>query len=398
MAQNSDLFSKRPSKDFSRNSKLSFEKIISILLTMQGKSISNELLDFFNYEQNTPSASAFVQARNKLAPHTMQTLFQRFVSASDVHETYKGFSLLAADGSEFPIPQNKEALHLNAIYDIQNNIYVDSIVENVKDCDEQSALTQMIDRSAIKSAIILADRGYESYNTLAHAQEKGWKFLFRVKDGIGGIVSGLELPKSEEFDKKFDLKLTFRQNKIFKDDKNVKKLHPEHRFDFLIKAENKKLPVEFFKLSFRVVRLKISDKTIETLITNLDFPPDELKKIYNMRWSIETSFRDLKYTLKTLKIHAKNLEYARHEIFAGLIMYNFSALINSQAVLENKQRKHVYKPNFSAVVKISREYFLDKLKLEVMEQLTSKLILPVRKGRNNPRKTLPKPKVSFMYR
>ena len=135
------------------------------------------------------------------------------------------------------------------------------------------------------------------------------------------------------------------------------------------------MPVEFFKLSFRVVRLKISDKTIETLITNLDFPPDELKKIYNMRWSIETSFRDLKYTLKTLKIHAKNLEYARHEIFAGLIMYNFSA-----------------------VVKISREYFLDKLKLEVMEQLTSKLILPVRKGRNNPRKILPKPKVSFMYR
>ena len=100
----------------------------------------------------------------------------------------------------------------------------------------------------------------------------------------------------------------------------------------------------------------------------------------------------------TLKIHSKNLEYARHEIFAGLIMYNFSALINSQVVLENKQRKHVYKPNFSAAVKISREYFLDKLKLEVMEQLMSKMILPVRKGRNNPRKILPKPKVSFMYR
>ena len=65
----------------------------------------------------------------------------------------------------------------------------------------------MIDRSKINSAIILADRGYESYNTLAHAQEKGWKFLFRVKDGIGGIVSGLEVPNNEEFDLKFDLKL-----------------------------------------------------------------------------------------------------------------------------------------------------------------------------------------------
>ena len=36
-----------------------------------------------------------------------------------------------------------------------NNIYVDSIVENVKVCDEQSALNQMIDRSEIKTAIIL---------------------------------------------------------------------------------------------------------------------------------------------------------------------------------------------------------------------------------------------------
>ena len=47
-------------------------------------------------------------------------------------------------------------LHINAVYDIQKKIYVDSIVENVKDCYEQSALTQMIDRSEIKTAIILA--------------------------------------------------------------------------------------------------------------------------------------------------------------------------------------------------------------------------------------------------
>ena len=242
MTQNSASFSKRPGKDFSRKSRLSFYQTVSILLVMQGKNISDELLNFFDYKLDTPSASAFVQARNKLAPHTMQTLFQRFVSVSEVHETYKGFRLLAADGSEFSVSQNKDGLHLNAIYDIQNNIYVDGIVENVKVCDEQSALTQMIDRSEINSAIILVDRGYEGYNTLTHAQEKGWKFLFRVKDGIGGIVSGLDLPNTEEFDMKFDLKLTYRQNKSLKTDKNVKKVKSGHRFDFLTKAETMKAP------------------------------------------------------------------------------------------------------------------------------------------------------------
>lgn len=394
MEANSNLFSKRPGKDFSRKSKLSFAKTVSILLAMQGKTISDELLNFFDYQLDTPSASAFVQARNKLAHNTMQTLFQRFVSVSEVYETYKGFRLLAADGSEFSVPQNKDGLHLNVIYDIQNNIYVDSIVENVKVCDEQSALTQMIDRSKINSAIILADRGYESYNTLAHAQEKGWKFLFRVKDGIGGIVSGLEVPNNEEFDLNFDLKLTYHQNKSFKNDKNVRKLHSTHRFDFL----TKNAPIEFFNLSFRVVRLKISDKTIETLITNLDFPPDELKEIYNMRWGIETSFRNLKHTLKTVKFHSKSLEYARHEIFAGLIMYNFSALISTQTVLKSRKGKHIYKANFSKVIKISMKYFCDKLKLKEVKKLIEKFILPVRKGRSNPHKILPKTKENFMYR
>ena len=94
MEENTGLFSRRPGKDFSRNSKLTLQKTVSILLAMQGKSISNELLDFFDFDPNTPSASAFVQARNKLAPNAIQTLFQRFVRECDVHGTYVSGCLL----------------------------------------------------------------------------------------------------------------------------------------------------------------------------------------------------------------------------------------------------------------------------------------------------------------
>ena len=52
-----------------------------------------------------------------------------------------------------------------------------------------------------------------------------------------------------------------------------------------------------YELSFRVVRFMISEDSYETVITNLDFPPDELMRPYAMRWGIETSFRDLKYTI-----------------------------------------------------------------------------------------------------
>jgi hypothetical protein len=39
-------------------------------------------------------------------------------------------------------------------------------------------MTTMIDRSDVKGkTIIIADRGYESYNILAHAEKKNWNYL-----------------------------------------------------------------------------------------------------------------------------------------------------------------------------------------------------------------------------
>jgi len=70
------------------------------------------------------------------------------------------------------------------------------------------------------------------------------------------------------------------------------------------------------KLSFRIVRFKISDDSYETVITNLDFPPDDLKLLYAMRWGIETSFRDLKYTIGLSAFHSKKVEHILQEIFA----------------------------------------------------------------------------------
>ena len=111
-----------------------------------------------------------------------------------------------------------------------------------------------------------------------------------------------------------------------------------------------------------------------------------------MRWRIETSFRDMKYTLNALKFHSKQIEYARHEI------YNFFMLITSSTKIKDKQCKHTCNVNFSAAVKIILRYFLDKLELFEVEVLIEKFILPIRKGRKNPRKFLLKRKAGFTYR
>lgn len=415
------LYSRRPGQDFTRKSKLGFEKTISILLAMEGRSVHNELLEQYNCSESTPSASAFVQCRSKLLPEAVETLFRRFAESYGAERTYKGYRLLAVDGSDIHIPTNPSdlnsyfvpkdnskaynLLHLNAMYDLLSHTYTDAIVEGSKVSNEQRALTRMVDRSPISVAILTADRGYEGFNSLAHVQEKGWKFLFRIKDGAGGIVSGLDLPASEEFDAFFDMHLTRKQTNeakaLLKNRNHYKRLKNEHQFDFFPNRNRKSVPVAPYALPFRIVRFRISDSTVETVITNLDsesFPPSELKKLYAMRWGIETSFRSLKYTLGLLHFHAKKVEHILQEIFARLIMYNFSELITSHVVIQKGNKKHSYKANFSAAVHICRQIFLGNVSPPLAETLIARAVSPIRPDRSSPRRLSPKCSVSFIYR
>lgn len=50
-----------------------------------------------------------------------------------------------------------------------------------------------------ENVIVVADRGYEGYNTIAHIEQKGWNYLIRVKNN-SGIVAQLSLPNTDQFD------------------------------------------------------------------------------------------------------------------------------------------------------------------------------------------------------
>ena len=99
---------------------------------------------------------------------------------------------------------------------------------------------------------------------------------------------------------------------LLKDKNHYKFLASSQRFDYLPVKSRKHDPAVFYPLSFRIVRFPVSDTTCETIITDLDaelFPAAEIKKLYAMRWGIETSFRELKYTLALLHLHAKKVDF-----------------------------------------------------------------------------------------
>lgn len=74
----------------------------------------------------------------------------------------------------------------------------------------------------------------------------------------------------------------------------------------------------------------MADSVYETLYTKLpreDFPVDVLKDLYQWRGGIETAFRERKYNVGLASLHSKKTSFVFQEIYAKLIMCNFSARI-----------------------------------------------------------------------
>ena len=416
------LFCRNPDKDFSRHRKLSFQQVIAAVLSFRNGPLNRDLLDFFGLKPDTVSSSAFIQQRSKILPEAFSSLFSCFTASACGNKCYHGLRLLAVDGSDIQIPANSQdpdsffpgtngqkpynLLHINTMYDLIQNVYIDACVQKNKVMDESRALTQMVDRSPIPKAIVIADRNYESYNNLAHIQQKGWFFLIRIRDhSHSGIAHGLSLPSTGEYDVPFNLKLTNRftnqVKSLFLDRDHYKHISRPGTFDFLPRHFDKLDPPVFFELSFRIVRFRIAPDSFETIITNLDaalFPPAVIKYLYAMRWGIETSFRHLKYTLGLLHLHAKKVDFILQEIFAKLIMYNFCELITQSVVIHQGKRKYIYAVSFTHAVLICREFFLGKLHPPFLEALFMRVLSPIRPGRNFSRKPSQKSSCCFLYR
>lgn len=81
----------------------------------------------------------------------------------------------------------------------QISYYCDFLVQGKKKLHERAALNPMIDRySDSVPAILIADRGYESFNVFAHLIQKDMKFVIRMKDIYSnGILSAYDLPDGE---------------------------------------------------------------------------------------------------------------------------------------------------------------------------------------------------------
>lgn len=72
------LFVHNPETDFTRNRKISFSDTCWFLIGLQGKSMPNEVLDFFDHSADVPTSSAFIQQRKKVLTEAWDYLYHLF--------------------------------------------------------------------------------------------------------------------------------------------------------------------------------------------------------------------------------------------------------------------------------------------------------------------------------
>ena len=406
-----------PDKDFTRDGKLSFESIVHFIIGMETGALKDEMFKHFGYSLKTATTSAMVQARSKIKYNAFEWLFHTFNDSSFKAKLFKGYRLIAIDGSTIPISYDEfdsetyranhgteikgyNAFHMTAAYDLFEHTYDDVIIQGEGVCNENSAFNDLVDRYKNKyKAIFIGDRGFESLNSFVHVMKSGNKFLIRVKDihSATSVAKSFGLPEGE-FDMDVSRILTRRNTNEIKAHLEIYKFMPKNqRFDFF-EEDNK-----FFDFKCRVVRFKISEDTYETIFTNLDredFPSEIIKELYNFRWGVETSFRELKYAIGLNAFHAKKRNSIKQEIYARLILYNFSERVIRKIKIKNLNKKYLYQVNFTRAFHILREFLNKKGRknLPDVESLIAKEILPIRPGRTDPRKVKPKSAVCFIYR
>ncbi len=108
MGEDLGAFVMDPKRDFIRNRKLPFETMVKLLFSMESGSLNSELLKHFNYAPDTASVSAFNQQRGKILPRAFQFLFHEFNRCFPREKTYRGYHLLACDGSDINIAHNPQ--------------------------------------------------------------------------------------------------------------------------------------------------------------------------------------------------------------------------------------------------------------------------------------------------
>ena len=385
--------------------------MMTMIIKKSNKSIQNSLNDMLLDlgEEVSITNSAYSQARAKLN----YTAFQEYAEmASEMfyedgeYERYKGFKLLAIDGSVITLPSSEDIAkefnpmkvrcqiesfkkeipqgRASVLFDVLNNMVIDASLTN-KNKSEENKIVVYDERTlalehleyCTKDDLVIMDRGYHGYELFAHYASKA-NFLVR-------------LPKS-----------TFSKAKFLFD------AHSQKR-DVILEVNAPKNSKEALKrehlptkMKVRFVQVILDNGTIEVLATNIldntTLKTSDFKDLYSKRWGIETYYDLIKNRLNLENFTGLTALAVKQDFYATIFLTNYEAMLtydlNEELEEKTQENKYVQKVNKAVSFNLIKHKVFDLLyndepldeMLEKMEKLFLTNTIVIRPNRpSNPR-------------
>lgn len=338
------LARKRP-EDFTRSRAMGFEELILHILTSLKCSTAASLRRFFISIglSHGITQQSYSEARYKIRVEAFIDLFDTTSETMLEYtaNTWHGYRILAIDGSKISLPSDKKLLaHFGGLgkektaptaqgsilYDVLNDTIIDASI-NPMSKDERTLAVEHLKKYA-KTApgsknLVVFDRGYPSFELIELLESMGYTYVMRVRAKFNNDID--------------------TQNKA-------------DGFVWL-KQDGKSIHV-------RVIKFFLDSGEEEILVTNLTdkrLGKNAFKKLYFMRWPVETKYDIVKNKLQLESFNTRTVEGIQQDFYATMVLVNFAAAcaIDVQDEIDsernNKGNKYRQKANMNELIGILKD-------------------------------------------
>lgn len=351
-------------KAFTRKRKVTAEWVTFGILNSRGLTQKMELR---KYQQMTGKKTeisqwGYTKARLKIDPEAFDWLNREYLHMyycedNEQLQTFKGYIPIAIDGSDIHLPSCPETLakygnsnvrsgypvvmgSASCAYDVINHMILDACLNRFKHSERDSARAhiQNTGEQFPQKHIYIFDRGYPSAEFLMELMDQGLYFLCRLG--------------SKTFQRE--------QNALSSEDEWVDICFDQTRLNPYRGTPLHEKMAERGKLHLRMVMIELAEGVRQVLLTSLPddaFSLEDLKKLYHLRWDIETVFNTLKNKMQLENFSGKLPQIVEQDFYATIYLYNLISDIQQESMLdaEKKKTKYKMKPNENMAIGIVKD-------------------------------------------
>lgn len=397
-------------KAFTRQRKLPFHVLIAFLLNFVKGSYQDELDKFFK-AINRFDVARRVVSKVALAKARMKLKFEAFIELNqhlvDYFEksfnaiTWKGFRLLAIDGSTVRLP-HIEAIaehfglwgvrqgnpspmaRVSQLFDVLNKTTVDALIYPKASGERTLAAQHLL--NVRLGDLILLDRGYPAWWLFSLILSRNAQFCARIS-----------CTKWKAVKKFFHSGLA---------EKIISLSIPATSVSY---CKQMGLPIEPLKL--RLIRIENNGK-VQVLITSLvdmdKYPIEIFHDLYHLRWPVEEDYKTMKCRLELENFSGKSVLSVYQDFHAKVFTKNLVWIMafpgNNALRQQHEHTKYDYQTNFTQALSKSKGVIgllfhettskVGQLVAD-LQHIFQRTIEPIRPGRKYPRNHRPSQRKFF---